>query len=29
VEWHEYGMGHQVCPEEIEHIAAWLNQVYR
>lgn len=28
VEWHEYGMGHQVCPEEIGHIAAWLNQVY-
>ncbi len=29
VEWHEYGMGHQVCPEEIEHIAGWLNHVYR
>lgn len=29
VEWHEYGMGHQVCPEEIEHIAGWLNQIYR
>lgn len=28
VEWHEYGMGHQVCPEEIEHIAAWLNRVF-
>jgi phospholipase/carboxylesterase len=28
VEWHEYGMGHQVCPEEIEHIAAWLNRIY-
>ena len=28
VEWHEYGMGHQVCPEEIEHIAGWLNQVF-
>lgn len=29
VEWHEYGMGHQVCPEEINDIAAWLNRVYR
>jgi len=29
VDWHEYGMGHQVCPEEIEHIAAWLNGVFR
>ena len=29
VEWHEYGMGHQVCPEEIEHIAAWLNHRFR
>jgi phospholipase/carboxylesterase len=28
VEWHEYGMGHQVCPEEIEHIAGWLNRIY-
>ncbi|MGD8415919.1 MAG: alpha/beta hydrolase-fold protein [Pseudomonadales bacterium] len=28
VEWHEYGMGHQVCPEEIEHIAGWLNRLY-
>ena len=28
VEWHEYGMGHQVCPEEIEHIASWLNRVF-
>ncbi len=27
VEWHEYGMGHQVCPEEINHIADWLNRV--
>ena len=25
VEWHEYGMGHQVCPEELRDIAAWLN----
>ncbi len=28
VEWHEYGMGHQVCPEEIEDIAGWLNRIY-
>ena len=28
VEWHEYGMGHQVCPEEIGHIASWLNRIY-
>ncbi len=28
VEWHEYGMGHQVCPEEIADIARWLNRVY-
>ena len=25
VEWHEYGMGHQVCPEEIADIARFLN----
>ena len=28
VEWHEYGMGHQVCPEEIADIAQWLNRCY-
>ncbi|MFU8817701.1 MAG: alpha/beta hydrolase [Pseudomonadales bacterium] len=28
VEWHEYAMGHQVCPEEIKDIAHWVNQVY-
>lgn len=28
VEWHEYGMGHQVCPEEISDIAHWLNRIY-
>jgi phospholipase/carboxylesterase len=28
VEWHEYGMGHQVCPEEISDIARWLNRIY-
>ena len=29
VEWHEYAMGHQVCPQEIADIAQWLNQIYR
>ena len=28
VEWHEYDMGHQVCQEEIDDIAGWLNQLY-
>jgi phospholipase/carboxylesterase len=28
VEWHEYAMGHQVCPEEIRDIADWLNRVH-
>ena len=28
VQWHEYGMGHQVCPEEINDISAWLNTIY-
>jgi phospholipase/carboxylesterase len=28
VEWHEYGMGHQVCPEEISDISTWLNSIY-
>jgi len=28
VEWHEYSMGHQVCPEEINDIALWLNRIY-
>ncbi|MCO6441572.1 MAG: alpha/beta fold hydrolase [Nitrococcus mobilis] len=27
VEWREYAMGHQVCWEEIQAIAAWLQQV--
>ena len=29
VEWHEYAMGHQVCPEEIADIGNWLNGIYR
>jgi phospholipase/carboxylesterase len=28
VQWHEYSMGHQVCPEEIRDIATWLNAIY-
>ena len=28
VEWREYGMGHQVCPEEIADIGRWLNERY-
>jgi len=28
VQWHEYAMGHQVCPQEINDIAQWLNQIY-
>ena len=28
VEWHEYAMGHQVCPAEIQDIASWLNQIF-
>ena len=29
VEWREYDMGHEVCPEEIAHIADWLNRIFR
>ena len=25
VQWHEYGMGHEVCPLEIADIARWLD----
>ena len=28
VEWHEYAMGHQVCPQEIRDIARWLGDVF-
>ena len=28
LEWKEYGMGHQVCPQEITDIGAWLNECY-
>ena len=27
IEWHQYGMGHQVCAEEIEDISRFLNRV--
>lgn len=29
VQWQEYAMGHQVCPQEIADISQWLNQIYR
>lgn len=25
IHWHEYDMGHSVCPEEIENIGSWIN----
>ena len=28
IEWHEYGMGHQVCPEEISDISAFLKRCF-
>ena len=28
LEWHEYAMGHQVCPQEITHISQWLASIY-
>jgi len=28
VEWHEYQMGHQVCPEELRDLETWLNRIY-
>ena len=27
IEWHEYPMGHAVCPEEIAAIGAWLGRI--
>ena len=27
VEWHQYAMGHEVCPEEIGHISLWLQKI--
>jgi phospholipase/carboxylesterase len=26
VEWHEYGMQHSVCEEELRDIEAWLTR---
>jgi len=26
IQWHSYPMEHNVCPEEIRHIGAWLNK---
>ncbi len=28
IQWHEYAMGHQVCPQEISEIGKWLNNLY-
>jgi phospholipase/carboxylesterase len=28
VEWHDYPMGHQVCPQEIEDIGRWLGRIF-
>ena len=28
VEWREYSMGHQVCPEEVIDIGNWLNAIF-
>ena len=28
VQWQEYAMGHQVCPQEITHISQWLASIY-
>ena len=27
VDWHEYPMAHQVCPEEVQEIGRWLTRV--
>lgn len=28
VDWREYGMGHQVCPQEIADIGQWLGRLF-
>lgn len=28
IEWHDYAMGHQVCPQEIADIGRWLNGIF-
>ena len=27
VEWHEYAMAHQICPEEVQEIGRWITRV--
>jgi phospholipase/carboxylesterase len=27
VQWHEYEMPHSLCPEELDHIGAFLREV--
>jgi len=27
IQWHSYPMEHNVCPEEIRHIGAWINAI--
>ena len=29
VQWEEYAMGHEVCPQEIADISTWLTNIYR
>ncbi len=29
VEWHAYAMAHQVCPDELAHLAAWFSQRFK
>ncbi len=29
VEWHEYGMGHQLCQEEVSDVGRWLDKRYQ
>jgi len=28
IQWHCYPMEHNVCPEEIRHIGAWINSIF-
>jgi phospholipase/carboxylesterase len=29
IQWHDYVMEHSLCVEEIEHIAAFVNTVFK
>lgn len=29
IDWHTYPMAHQVCPQEINDIAAWLKRIFK